>query len=680
MSRIVINRKRLKAGFLLGGTVAFAVLGQHYLFHRRAYVWDAVIFFTLSLWCFAATMRTVRQAPIPPRPIKIAPSWREWLSQGLAQRRTIVSGLALILNYTAARTANTQPPPQDFTFSIILWLASLLLLFAGNMEYGVWSKKYAPRPTYHASRFTFYVFALLLTGFILRALDLEHIPANLGGDEGTQALWARDVLEGRLRNPFSTGWFTVPTMSFFWQAASLRLFGDTVAGLRMISALAGTATLFFTYLLARQLFRPRVALFALAALVFNHYHIHFSRLGSNQIADPFFMALTLWFLTLGLRRSHQSTNYPPKGRTNLPTTNLPIYPFLLAGLATGLSWYGYFGSRIILITVAVFLSLQTLAERGFLRRHARPLVLMALMAFMVISPLLLYYANYPANLSARWNQVSFFRWLKNELARPDHASTFDLVVRQVWRSISAFNHTLDPTFWYRAQIPLLDFVSGILFILGLAVAIARRRRPSERLILLWFILALTLGWILTENPPSSMRMVIIAPAVAVLAALGLDHLLTLARWAIGGRATHWRVVAAAILALIAALNTYYYFLVYTPTRVYGNPSAETATVLARYLKDRDDRPLVYFYGPPFLYFDFGSIQFIARDVPGVSVPPKSEVPTFLTLIDGPTLFVVLRERLEELDEIQTRYPRGALNRFRSDADGRLMFVVYEVAP
>jgi 4-amino-4-deoxy-L-arabinose transferase-like glycosyltransferase len=670
MSPITIDRKRLKAGLLLIGTVGLALLGQHYFFHRRAYVWDALIFFALSLCCFAAAMRTVRQTPVPPHPIKIAPSWREWIRQGLAQRRTIVSGLALILNYTAARSANTQPPPQDFTFSIALWLISLVVFFIACVPF--------PRLTPHSSRFTFCVFFLLFTGFILRALDLEHIPANLGGDEGTQALWARDVLEGQLRNPFSTGWFTVPTMSFFAQAASLRLFGDTVAGLRMLSALVGAATLFFTYLLARQLFKPRVALFALAALAFNHYHIHFSRLGSNQIADPFFMALTLWLLTKGIHKESSDAQYPIPNIQH-PTPNTSLW-FMMAGLSIGLSWYGYFGSRVILITVAAFFGLQTLAERGFLRRHARSLTLMALAAFMVVSPLLLYYANYPDNLSARWNQVSFFHWLKNELARPNHDSTFELVVRQIWRSISAFNHTLDPTFWYRARIPLLDFVSGMLFILGLAVAIARRRRSSERLILLWFGLSLTFGWILTENPPSSMRMVIIAPAVAVLAALGLDRLLTLARWVIGGRATHWRVVAGAILTVIAILNIHYYFFIYTPTRVYGNPSAETATVLARYLKDRQDRPLVYFYGPPFLYFDFGSIQFIARDAPGVSVPPKSEAPAFPTPVNGPTLFVVLRERLEELNEIQARYPRGALTRFRSDANGRLMFVVYEVAP
>jgi hypothetical protein len=324
-----------------------------------------------------------------------------------------------------------------------------------------------------------------------------------------------------------------------------------------------------------------------------------------------------------------------------------------------------------------------------LRRHAYSLGLMILIALMAASPLLLHYVNHPENLSARFNQVNFFRWLSSELNRPEHDSTFDLVVRQVWRSISAFNHTLDPTFWYRAQIPLLDFVSGILFILGFAVAISRWRRSVMRLLLLWFGFAITFGWILTENPPSSMRMVVITPAVAMLVGIGLDGLLTLTHWVIGGRRADWNWMGLIVLVVAALLNVYYYFFVYTPTRIYGNPTAETATELARYLDEsskagrylsagQQTQPFVYFYGPPFLYYDFGTIRFIARDVPGVNVPPEHEDPDFRTQVTGPTIFAVLRERLDELDAIQARHRNGQLREFYSGADGRMMFVLYEV--
>jgi 4-amino-4-deoxy-L-arabinose transferase-like glycosyltransferase len=721
-----LDRKRLKSGLLLAGAIGFAILGQFYLTQRREYVWDGIIFFALALICFGQAIAVASRSTRKDSQ-SLTFTWRERGQQLLRQPQTLAVGVALLANLIAARSANTQHPPADYTFSVLLWLASLVLLFltfaplsrlSHDVRHAVRQIRPGARNRQRDTAELALILGLILFGLVLRAWDLEHIPANLSGDEGTQGMWAVDVLRGQLRNPFATGWFTVPTMSFFAQAASLRLFGETVAGLRALSALIGTVTLAFTYLLARRCLRRRVALFALAALTFNHYHIHFSRLGSNQIADAFFAVLTLWLLTEGLHRANEkrqrNTQHATRTTRHAPQNAHPW--FLAAGLTLGLSWYGYFGSRVILLIVVVYLTTQAIANRRRSFRHYplstthyplptthyplptihsfRALTLMALMALMAVSPLLLHYADFPQNLSARFNQVSFFRWLQNELNRPDHASTLELVIRQVWRSISAFNHTLDPTFWYRAQIPLLDFVSGILFILGLAVAFSRWRRPGVRLILIWFALAILFGWVLTENPPSSMRLVIAAPAVALLTALGLDRLLSLAQWAIGGRRADWNFLGLTALSIAALLNVYYYFGVYTPTRIYGNPSAETATVLARHLRQvsaatssspsdepansQDTLPFVYFYGPPFLYYDFGAISFIARGVPGLSVPPAGEDPDFQIQVSQPTLFVVLRERLGELATIQARYPNGQLREFHSEVDRRLMFVIYQV--
>ncbi len=659
-----LDRDRLRTRLLLAGTIVFATLGQIYFFARRQYVWDAIIFDAIAILCFIRLLRGERRRQDDSR-IWSAWTWPRW-------RRLLPTVLALLLNLSAATLANAQPETGDYGLSVFLWIASLVtagVAFAQPSPARIKSQARAwlahpSWPSVSLSAEHLLVLGLLLTGLVLRLWGLGHIPANLSGDEGTQGMWAVRALQGQLKNPFSTGWFTVPTMSFFAQAASLRLFGDSVAGLRTLSALLGTATLALTYLWARRCLGKRAALLGMAALTFNHYHIHFSRLGSNQIADPFFMALTLWLLVEGMRRpAGQSTRW-----------------FLAAGLVMGLSWYGYFGSRVIVVVVAAHLGIGALTQRDALYRRPRPLAMMALMAFMAASPLLLHYARHPENLTARANQVSFFLWLENELARPDHASTLSLVWRQIWRSISAFNYTLDPTFWYRAQIPLLDFVSGIFFPLGVIVALRRWRRPAVRLLLLWFGLSITLGWILTENPPSSMRMVIVAPAVALLVALGLDAFLQLARRVLGGRRDQWRTVSISLLSAIAVLNVHYYFIVYTPTRVYGNPNAESATVLGRYLADRDDEPLVYLYGPPFMYYDFGTLQFIARDVRGVNVPPQAEDPDYQPELQGggPTLFVVLRERLDELEALSAKYPSGSLTEFNSPADGRLMFIVYEV--
>ena len=130
----------------------------------------------------------------------------------------------------------------------------------------------------------------------LRTWNIDTIPFTVSGDEAAQGLESLRVLTGELRNPFATGWFAVPTMSFFFNSLSLRIFGTDIVGLRLPWALVGTATLLVTFLLVKQLTDWRLGLITSVLLTTYHYHIHFSRLGSNTIADPLLMTLALFFL------------------------------------------------------------------------------------------------------------------------------------------------------------------------------------------------------------------------------------------------------------------------------------------------------------------------------------------------------------------------------------------------
>lgn len=77
---------------------------------------------------------------------------------------------------------------------------------------------------------------LVLATFLLRVINLEHIPCVLSGDEAEMGLEAVGVLQGRITNPFSTGWFSHPTLYFYMQALVLRLGGITTAALCWPSA------------------------------------------------------------------------------------------------------------------------------------------------------------------------------------------------------------------------------------------------------------------------------------------------------------------------------------------------------------------------------------------------------------------------------------------------------------
>jgi len=664
----------------------FALLGQFYFTYRREYVWDGLFFWAVAIFSLGLLLKRVERLE------RGRSNWRAlaWVFDHPSRVLAAIGGTWFVL--LAGQLARRWPETADFSSLLWLWLigmACFLLAFVPSSLTSILNsaisailnsatlnpvkevKEAWPRLAHWLrSRRVELVglAALLLVALAVRAVDLEHIPANLGGDEGTWGMEGLAMFDGRLNNPFATRWLAFPSMSFLAWGLSMRFFGETVAGLRALSAFIGTATVLTTFLLARELWGQRVAWLAALVLTLGHFHIHFSRLAVNNVADGLFVTLVLWLLVRGLRSRRAIC-------------------FALAGMVMGLGWYGYFGARLIGVVVALYLAWRVAVEYRFLARYGRLLLVLLGAALVVIVPLVLYYADSPGALLARSRQVSLFAsgWLAREQAASGR-SVASLLLEQFWKSVSAFHYTLDPTFWYRPSIPLLDFVSGVLFILGLVWTTARYRWPANGLLLLWFWLALVLGWVVTENPPSSMRLVIVAPALALLVGLGLSWLIDLLDHLRithhASRFTHYalRFTFYVLLVTIAILNLHYYFIVYTPTRVYGNPTAEVGTELGRYLAQRDDDYVVYFYAPPFMYWDFGTLRFLARGVEGMDVPPPGEGEPPVPDLSHGARFVFLLERLGELNDVRAQCPGGVEMPVYSNASGRLLYVLYEVAP
>lgn len=670
----MVKKARWHRVLLLILGVGFLFLGQFWLVYRRA-SWRTGVAF----WIVAALSLGSLWFEVQPRQYRMALRLsslgrRKWIWLRLL---SAIGGACL--SVWAGLAARRLPNTADFSGLLWLWLFGVCWFLAAFVPavkvQGIWPR--LARWLCGNRVELACLAALLLAALLVRAVNLEHIPPTLGGDEGTQAIEALGIFGPPLANPFSTGWYDVPTMSFVWYGLGMRIFGTTVAGLRTLPALAGTITVLTTFLLARELWGRRVAWSSALAVAFGHFHIHYSRIGSNQIGDGLFVTLTLWLLVLGLRSRR-------------------AIDFALAGAVLGMGWYGYYGARLIGIVVALHLAWLAVVEPYFLARHWRSLSLLLIAALVVMAPLLFHFVTHPDALISRTREVNVFAsgWITERRAATGH-STARLLLEQFWKSATAFNYTLDPRFWYGATIPLLDFVSGGLLVVGMVCVIGRRRRRSDGLLLIWFWAAVILGWTLTENPPSSMRLLIVAPALGLFVGIGLEGLLALSRRVLGGEQHVWNRVAASLLVAVAILNVHYYFVVYTPKRIYGDPTGEIGTVLSRYLAERNDGYTVYFYGAPVMYwghgpvtwggrevviYGHGTIRFMARDVRGMDIlPPDEGAPPPPDLRHG-ARFVFLPHRFDELEAIQTQYPGGKESSAYSDVDGRLLYTLYEVPP
>lgn len=509
---------------------------------------------------------------------------------------------------------------------------------------------------------------IVLTAVLLRLVTLDRFPHVFGGDEGSQAMSAVAVLEEKLTSPFATGWYSLPTLFFFLQALSIRLFGDSVEGVRAISGLLGAAAVPFTYLLARRLFGRATAVIAAGLLALFHYHLFFSRLASMQIGDPLFLVATLYFLDRGLYEGRRGD-------------------CLLAGLAIGLSQYFSFATRIIpLVAIGCVVFALIRGNNGDLAQFrqrtlhavawARRLGWMVLGAAIAYLPLLAHYSEHPGEFNSRVNQVSIFTsgWLAREQATGK--STPELLVQQVGTALLLPFHTT-PSGWYRGGQPFIGEPMAGAVAIGLAVvSLGAFRREYFGIAIAYWGAMLGLG--LSAGAPETQRIVIVTPLLTIFAAVGLTSLariaLTLGK---ANRAIVSTTLGVIVLGL-AAWNIHHFFLAPNPDRLYANENAVVATELAYYLRAKDQPYTIYLAGTPrMVYYGFQTLPFIARKARGIDIErplrPDSPAPA----LSGPTMLVFLPERAAELRRVQEWFPGGEVREFRSEV-GSLLFTLYEV--
>jgi len=502
--------------------------------------------------------------------------------------------------------------------------------------------------------------ALTIIALLARALFVDSIPHNFAGDEGEMGMMARDVLSGVVRDPFTTGWLSHPTLWFFMQSLALRVFGNNVFGLRMLSVLIGTATVPALYIFSRPLYGRPIALTAAALLAVYHMHIHFSRIALNNIVDPLLVLIAFAAFLHGYR-------------------NAAPLSFALAGVALGLAQHFYMGARLAPLILLVVLAHQFLLARARVFAVLRQLALTALGFLLGFGPLLRYFLLNPNDFTARLSIVGIFPsgWVAERQA--EGMSLLQILIFQARGALGGFLYEPDHSAFYDPQVPLLDRTSAILFILGLTLVIHHWRRIESALLLAWVLGMAVFGGMLLIDPPQSARYVIAAPAMCLLIALALTQIAAALRWALPLTQRHVALLGAAAVLLLALWNINFYFREYTPRDAYGWLNTEVATDIGSYLHRQPDKVFVYFFGPPRMFFSNGTVRFIATDVPGVDMLETINSPNMLPPPppDRRPIFIFLPERASELAIVQGRYPTGTLHQADAVSEQTTLYLSYE---
>jgi 4-amino-4-deoxy-L-arabinose transferase-like glycosyltransferase len=313
-----------------------------------------------------------------------------------------------------------------------------------------------------------------------------------------------------------------PNLYLYFNLVVLKFLGVGYWTTKLLSVVPGVVACGVVFLIGQRLFGRQAALATGLLFAFAHWSIRLNRYGWDVSIMILAFATALWLGCLALQ----------SGR--------PIYAYL-SGIAAGLGLYSYLASRIVALSLVAFWVLEFMLHRddGRTRRQAAAFTIGTAAAAY---PFLNYYFLEPGGFWSRTSEVSVFG--------VDHPLA--TIGNNILRHALMF-HWMGGTF-ARDNIPglpMMDIVTGLVFLAGLIVLVRRVQTPIGRL--LWCTLLLNLAAGVLSNSQEGAPYVYRTAAVIVPAFLIVGFGL---EWLAGriGQRWLWVVCSATI-----ALNLYLYF-------------------------------------------------------------------------------------------------------------------------
>ncbi len=519
--------------------------------------------------------------------------------------------------------------------AITAWILGVTLAILGSLQWG--------KEKIHLSRNTL-LWILFLTVFALlvRGIATARIPILLSGDEGSAGITAMDFVRGDWNNIFTTAWFAFPSFFSFIQSLSIRILGPSVEALRIPSAIAGALTVAATYLCGRKMFSERAGIFAALFLSALHFHVHFSRLGLNNIWDGLWYVITMGALCYGWQ--HEQRN-----------------AYLIAGFSLGFSQYFYTSSHALFAIILVGILLAAIFAPDRLKGAWPNIILMMLVTVAIALPLALFYLSDPRQFFAPFQRVSIFRgWLDGQIIATGQPA-WKILLQQIGTGLQAYTYT-PIIFWYKPETPILRPIGVALFYLGLIFLFLQDRNSRLVLLALWLLAFGFMGG-LSDSTPAAQRYVAAAPACTLIVGYGLDKITQVGEQLWPKRAKIFTVVAYLVMIFAMASDLIFYFYEYTLKSEIDNIASNgmIAQQLATYLKDRPDGTQVAFFNSPGMgYYSIPSIQYLAPQVKGTDVTASWNQFDHSSFDSQNIIFVFLPSREDEIDVVRMEYPGGVL--------------------
>ncbi len=428
---------------------------------------------------------------------------------------------------------------------IVLFAVGVPLLFQGSRD----TKPAEPL------NYQVVIFGLIILGLALfmRLYRSAELPFGTWFDEADIGLRAEQILFDANYRPF---YLQGHALAYYFPglvALSFKLFGISTLSIRAVSTLFGLGSVVLAFFLGREIYGNRFGLLMAFFFAVARWPVTFDRLGMATSTGPFFILLVLLLLYRGRRTF--SARY-----------------FAWAGLAAGVGLGLHTSLRLFPLAILAFLAYWTaeqLRQHGGIRSWriawGMNLAVLVIGALLAAGPLIQVAVRQPDEFWLRTRQVSIFE-------NRDEANLARAIGSNTVKNILMFNHQGDRNGRHNLPgEPMLDPMTGALFVLGFTLALSRFRRPAEVLFIVIFLVGLA-GAIVTVDfeQPQAQRAVGAMAAVFFFAALAAE-----AYWRVLDRSPFpfWARPLGLFLLLVAGAT-----IVYANTNTYFVRQANDSSV------------------------------------------------------------------------------------------------------
>ncbi len=612
-------------------------------------LWDGIVFYGLALSLFAYALRPVEQGQSP----WVTPYRGLFAGLGLDKRPLYqIAGRILIIAALVTMFLSTQAFAEIATMSRAwqLYWASVLLFIFGIllMTKGPVIRTLGP---FSSSRETRRATSLALGGILLLALGLRlwqfgELPFGVWFDEAEAGLQARRWLDELLYKPPFYHHINISGHLIWLYSLGLRFVSDSVLGLRLISVLFGVGGVWAAYLFGREVRGREFGLILAFCMAVMRWDINFSRIAMTGIDTPFFIFLSLFFLTRLFKRG-----------------NLRDAAFAGLSLGFGLNFYTAFRLYILalglILLLGIFIWRQwcfRLTAVAWLGRNLTRGLIIMIALWIAWMPVGQYALNNPNAFGARVETTSIF----NRRDDPDLARALRT---NFLKHLAMFHIEGDHNGRHNLPgEPMLDPVMGALVLLGLGLGLqnsfSRSKRPDTLLFLLLLPISLIGGiFTLDFEAPQSLRSIAAVPTVGYFCSLAVSSIAIETRKSLRPLPPQWLLLPLGLIGggYMFILNTHTYFVRQAEDFAVWNAFSTPETITGRKMAELG--PSFDMYLSPFLT-NHPSVRFISpHTLHHQTIPLPDALPIRSEAVRHAALFIHPDDGWV-YEEAQRLYPTG----------------------